>query len=127
MKLDSMYVDYFPEYSRYWGNHWYYWSICMEWLTMESYLPMTLHIGWLMNKASKNINARCIYIIGMHQIEQKLLFYIMLMIVYIGIHLRLLENGLCTLSGRYSMWQSWYFHIGLCQSGFHSSGTIPFQ
>ena len=38
-----------------------------------------------------------VYIISMHQTEQKLLFYLMLMIVYIHINLRLLENGLWTL------------------------------
>ena len=35
--------------------------------------------------------------ISMHHIEQKLLIYIMSMIVSIGIHMKLSENGLWTL------------------------------
>ena len=33
----------------------------------------------------------------MHHMEQKLLFYLLLMIMYIGIILKLSENGLCML------------------------------
>ena len=43
------------------------------------------------------------------------LFYLMLMTVSIGIHLKLLENGLWMLKERYSMRTSWDIHIGSCQ------------
>ena len=46
-----------------------------------------------MNQALCHLNYICIYIISMHQMEQKLLFYLMLMIVSIGIHMNLLVNG----------------------------------
>ena len=46
-----------------------------------------------MNQDSFNTNDRYLYIISMHQIEQKLLFYLMFMIVSIVIHLKPLENG----------------------------------
>ena len=46
---------------------------------------------WLINAAVlKNLNARCLYIIIMHYMEQKLFFYLILTIASIGIHLRLL-------------------------------------
>ena len=41
-----------------------------------------------------NINIICISIISMHQMDQKLLSYLMLMTVYIGILIKLLENSL---------------------------------
>ena len=48
-------------------------------------------------------NVRYLSTISMHQMDLKLLFYLMLMIVYIGIHMKILENGLLTPWERYSM------------------------
>ena len=67
-----------------------YWNLCMEWLTLGSYFLISWHSVWL-KQDSYNINFRCLYIISMHHMEQTLLFYLMLMIVSIGIHLNLLE------------------------------------
>ena len=58
---------------------------------------------------------------------KNIVFYLMMMIVSIGIHLKLLENGLWNIYERYSMWNYWDIHIGLCQSGFPIWRTIPFQ
>ena len=46
----------------------------------------------------------------------KLLFYLMLMTLYIGILLKLSENGLWMLWERRSMQNSWDMHICSCQS-----------
>ena len=54
---------------------------------------MSEHNGYL-NQVLSNINVRCLSIISMHQMDQKMLSYIMLMTVSIGIPLRFLENGL---------------------------------
>ena len=105
---------------------WCYWNICMEWLTLESCFLISWKSGWS-NQASFNINTRCLYIINMHRMEQKLLFYLMLMTVFIGIPLKLLETFLWTILERDSMWTSWYLHIGFCQLGFHKWRTILFQ
>ena len=69
VKLDSRYADYFPEYSNL-EDPWDYWSLCMEWITMEIYLLMSSHSDYLI-QASFNINIRCLYIISMYHIEQK--------------------------------------------------------
>ena len=51
-------------------------------------------IDWLVNETgSKKINSICLYITSIHQMEQKLSFYLMLMIVFIDMHPNLLENG----------------------------------
>ena len=47
---------------------------------------------WLINETGfKNLNTRCLYITSMHHMEQKLLFCIMLMILFISIYMKLLE------------------------------------
>ena len=46
---------------------WDYWNLCMEWLNLEGYFLVSWNIGWLMKQASNNLNARCLYIISMHQ------------------------------------------------------------
>ena len=48
---------------------WYYWSLCMEWLTLESYLLMSWQSGYL-RQASFNLNSRCLFIISMHQMKK---------------------------------------------------------
>ena len=98
----------------------------MEWLTLESYLMMSWQSS-LLNQALYNINYRCLYIISMYQMEQQFLCYLMLMIVSIGIHMKILENGLWKTQERYSMWTSWDMHIGLCKSGFLRLRTITFS
>ena len=89
VKLDSRYADYFPEYSNYFGR---------ALRLLKSMYGMTnsgklffdvLHSGYL-RYDSFNINVICLYIIVMHQMEQKLLLYIMLMTVYIDILLEIL-------------------------------------
>ena len=49
---------------------------------------------WLLEVGLLNLNISCLSIISMHQVEQKLLSYLMLMTVSIGILMKLLENGL---------------------------------
>ena len=71
----------------------YYWSICMEWPNMESYLLISWQSGCL-RQASFSFNVICLYIIIMQHMEQKLLFYLMLMTVSISIFLNILGNGL---------------------------------
>ena len=46
----------------------------------------------------------------------KLLSYLMLIILYIGIQMKILENGLLILWERDSMWTSWDMHIGSCRT-----------
>ena len=48
-------------------------------------------------------NVRCLYIISMHQMDQNLFSYLMLIIVSIGIQMKILENGLLILWDRDSM------------------------
>ena len=105
---------------------WYYLSLCMELLTLESYFLISLQSGYL-RQASLNINVRYIYIITMHQIEQNISFYLMLITVSIGTILKILENVLWMLQERDSMWASWDKHIGSCQSEFLRLRTILFQ
>ena len=49
---------------------------------------------WLLEAGLFNHNVRYLYIISMHQMDLKLLFYLMLMILSIGIQMKILENGL---------------------------------
>ena len=51
----------------------------------------------------------------MHLMDPRLLFYLMLMIVYTGIQIKILENGLLTPWERDSMGTSEDLHIGLGQ------------
>ena len=48
-----------------------------------------------LRQVSFNLNIICIFIIRMHHMEQNVLSYLMLMNVYTGILLKLLENSLC--------------------------------
>ena len=105
---------------------WDYLNLCMDLLTLESYLLIIWQSGCL-KQASLNLNVRCLYIISMQHMEQRLLFYLMLMIVYIGILLKILDHGFWALYKRYSMWTSWDMHIGSCQSEFCTWRTVPFQ
>ena len=60
----------------------------------------------------------------MNHTEQILLFYIMFMIVSIGIQMKILENGLLILLEIYSMWTSWDIHIGSCNKNFSIEGSF---
>ena len=91
----------------------------MVWLTLGSYLLMSLHNGYL-KQVLFNHNFRCLYIIIMHDMDQKLLFYLLLMIVYIGIQMKILENSLLILWERDSMWTflgyaHWFMSISIYQ------------
>ena len=68
----------------------------MEWPTLESYFLMRLPSGYF-SQDSFNINFICLYIISMYQMEQRLLFYIILMTVSIGMLLKLLGKKLDAL------------------------------
>ena len=52
---------------------------------------------WLLEAGLSNINVRYLYITSMNHMDQKLLSYVMLMTMSIGILLRLLEYGLWVL------------------------------
>ena len=52
---------------------------------------------WLLEAGLISIYVRCLCIIGIHQMDQKLLSYLKLMTVSIGILLKVLENGLWIL------------------------------
>ena len=70
---------------------------------MESYLLMNSTIGLYMNQASTIPNIKRLYITGMHQMVPSYLCYLILIIAYIGIHLRNYESGLWIHLERYSM------------------------
>ena len=90
VKLDSIYTYYFPEYANNLEEPWYYWSPCISWITLGSYLLMSWHNGHLRQVLS-NINVRCLSIISMHHMDQIFVSYILLMTVSIGILLKLLK------------------------------------
>ena len=58
---------------------------------------------WLIEEDLCNHNVRCPSTISMHLMDLKLLFYLMLMIVYTGIQMKILENGLLAPWKRDSM------------------------
>ena len=97
MKLDSRYAEYFPEYSGYFGR---------ALMLLKSMHVMT-NYGKLFADDLTEYLIEAVFIQFQYQMfiyykhaqkmEQKLLFYLMLMIVSIGILLKLLENYLWTL------------------------------
>ena len=95
-KLYSRYTYYFPEYAKYFGR-----SLrllkSMYVMTNSGKLFADELIEWLLETGLSNLNVRCISIISMHQMDQTMLSYYMLMTVSIGILLKLLENGLWIL------------------------------
>ena len=52
---------------------------------------------WLLEVGFINHIVRCLSIISMHQMDLKLLSYLMLMILSFGIQMKILENGLLIL------------------------------
>ena len=86
----------------------------MVWLTLGSCLLMSWQNGYL-DEDLFNHNVRCSYIISMHEMDLKVVLYLMLMILTIGIQMKILENGLLIpWEGDY-MWNYWDMHIGSCQ------------
>ena len=114
VKLDMRYAAYFPEYTEYFG-------IALK--LLKSMYGMTksgkLFADELTELLIKEgfIQSQCQMSIYYKYAPDgsKLLFYLMLMIVYIGTQIKILENGLLILWERDSMWTSWDMHIGSCQ------------
>ena len=92
-ELDIRYTDYFPEYAKYFGRALRLLK-SMYGMTNSGKLFADELIEWLLEAALFNINVRRLSIISMHQMDQKLLCYLMLMTVSIGIQMKILENGL---------------------------------
>ena len=115
MKLDSRYADYFPEYSDYFETA----LILLKFIygmTNSRNLFYDELTYWLINvSVFKHFQLRMSIYYNYALDGEYLLFYLMLMILFIGIHMRLLDVNFLGV------------HIGLCQSLFHSSRTIPFQ
>ena len=115
VKLDSRYADYFPEYSNYFrrnlillksmygiANHGkLFYDELTEWLVESDFIQSQCQMSIYYKFAPDGT---------------KLLFYLMLMTLYIGILLKLSENGLWMLWERRSMQNSWDMHICSCQS-----------
>ena len=84
-KLDIKYTDYFPEYAQYFGR---------ALRLLKSIYGMTNSGKYFADELTEWKKFRCLTIKSMHQMDQKLLFYLMLMIVCIGIQMKILENVL---------------------------------
>ena len=116
-KLDIRCTYYFPEYAKYFRRALRLLK-SMYGTTNSGNLIADELTEWLHEAFLCNHNVRCLYIIIMHQMDQKLLFYLMLMIVSIGMRIKILENGLLIIWERDSMQNSWDMHIGSFQSVF---------
>ena len=95
VKLDSRYANYFPEYSSYFGRALRLLKYTYEMANSGNLFADELTY-WLINKTrfKKSQYQMSIYYKYMHNMEQNMLFYLMLMIVYIGKNLKLLDIGL---------------------------------
>ena len=102
VKLDIRYTDYLPEYAQYFGRAL---RLLKSMYGMTNYgkLFAVELTEWLLEIGNFNHNVRCLSIISMHQMDLKLLFYLMLMIVFIGIQMNILDNVLLILLERDSM------------------------
>ena len=96
VKLDGRYADYFPEYSNYFGRALRLLK-SMSGMTNSGKLFYDELISWLLE--ADFIQSQCQMSIYYKYSPYRSDFfsYIMLMTMYIGIHLRLVENGLVTL------------------------------
>ena len=94
--MHGRYTDYFQEYANYFGR-----SLrllkSMYGMTNSGKLFADELTEWLLEAGLYNINVRCLSIINIHQMDQKLLYYLMLMTVSIGIQMKLSENCLLIL------------------------------
>ena len=102
VKLDMMYAYYFPEYSQYFGRALKLLEF-MYGMTNSGKLLADEMTEWIIEEGLCNHNVRCPSIISMHLMDPRLLFYLMLMIVSIGIQMKILGNGLLTPWERDSM------------------------
>ena len=91
-----------PEYAKYFGRALRLLNSMYGMTNSGSYLLTIFQNGYL-RQVLFNHNVGCLSIISMHQMDQKLLSYIMLGIVSIGIRMKILENGLLIPWGRDSM------------------------
>ena len=87
------YAAYFPEYTQYFGRA----------IKLLKYMYGMTNSGkmfadelteWLIKEGLSNHNVRCLSIISMHLMDLRLLFYLMLMILFIGTQIKILESGL---------------------------------
>ena len=90
--MDIRYTDYFPEYAQYFVKSLRLLKSMYGMTNSGKLFAGDLKKGYLKQYLS-NHNVRCLSIISMHHMDQKLFFYLMLMIVYIGIPPKILENG----------------------------------
>ena len=93
VKLDSRYTDYFPEYVRYFGRYLILLK-SMYGMTNSGKLFADYLTEWLLEAGLSNLNDRYLSIIFMHEMDQKLFYYLILITVSIGIQMNILENGL---------------------------------
>ena len=102
VKLDIRYTDYFIEYAKYFGR-----SLrllkSMYVMTNSGKVSSDELTEWLLEAGF--IQSQCQMSIYYKYAPDGtiFLFYIMLMIVYIGIQMKILENGLLIFWERYSM------------------------
>ena len=78
LNMEIRYADNFQTIIAILEEPWDYWNLCIEWLSLEIYLQVIWRFFLSMNYYSNNINARCLFITSMHQMERKLLFHLML-------------------------------------------------
>ena len=92
VKLDGKYAEYFPEYSRYFGRN----------LILLKYMNGMNNSGKLFSNEVIKLFIEAVFIQYQYQMSiyykfaptgKKLLFYLMLIILFIGLHLKLLGNG----------------------------------
>ena len=108
------YADYVLEYEQYFGRALKLLK-SMYGMTNSGKLFADELTEWLIEEAF--IQSRCMMsIYYKYALDgSKFLFYLMLMIVSIGIQMNILENGLLTTWERDSMRTSYDLHIGLCR------------
>ena len=102
VKLDIRYTYYFTEYAKYFG---------IALILLKSMYDMNNSgklfayelTELLLEAALFYLNVICLSIISMHHMDQKLLSYLMFMIVSIGIQMKILENVLWILWERDSI------------------------
>ena len=94
--MDIRYTDYFPEYSKYFGRALRLLKSVFGITNSGNFFADEL-TEWLLEAGLFNHNVRCLSIISIHPLNQKVLFYIMLIIASIGIQMKILENGLFIL------------------------------
>ena len=92
-KFDMRYAAYFPEHSQYFGRALKLLN-SMYGMTNSGKLFADELTEWLIKEGLYNHNVRCLSIINTHLMDRRLLFYLMLMIVFIGTQMKILESCL---------------------------------